>query len=102
MDYTRTTVFTLLRGPLMFTPQGWVVLATSAACWSWAAYLWLSGSSIIGAHEAERELVLLLAWPLLVFLFYVRLCMPHFRASWTQTAYLAVTAVSLPAFVLIQ
>ena len=102
MDYTRSPVMDLLKGPLLFTPQGWVVLAICGACWSWAAFSWLTDSPVVIGQDASKGLVMLLAWPLLVFLFYVRVCMPHFKASWAKTAYLVAAAVALPALVLLE
>lgn len=99
MDYTRSPILSLLRGPLLFTPQGWVVVFTLVACWSWAAVVWASGNNTwpFGA-DVGRTLGQLIVWPLLVFLFYIRLCMPHFRTSWRDTALLALSALALPLF----
>jgi hypothetical protein len=96
MDYERSSVVSLLRGPLLFTPQGWVVLATALLCWTGVAYVWLTHEA--GPMEAfqSRTVALFGLWPFLVFLFYVRLCTPHFQASWSQTMLLTVSAASLP------
>jgi len=102
MDYLRSSPAFLVRGPLLFTPQGWTVLATAAGCWTLAAVVWLTGSPVLISGGTDRGLLLLLAWPLLVFMFYLRLCMPHFQASWRETAYLAVAALSLPAYSLFE
>src|SRR6218665_221213 len=96
MDHLRSPVLSLLRGPLLFTPQGWVVLLTLLACGAGAAVVWAGGSVWPFGPDAGRALSLLLAWPVLVFLFYIRLCMPHFRASWRDTALLTMSALSLP------
>jgi hypothetical protein len=98
MDYLRSSVLSLLRGPLLFTPQGWVVLATAILCWSWIGYLWFGRGAEIATISGDRELLIFSTWPFVVFLFYLRLCSPHFQASWTQSLLLAITAVSLPVF----
>ena len=101
MDYERSSVVSLLRGPLLFTPQGWVVLSTALLCWSWVGYAWLSYEA--GPEEAllNRAISLFSLWPFLVFLFYVRLCTPHFQASWSKTFLLALSAASLPVLELL-
>ena len=98
MDYARTSVLSLLRGPLLFTPQGWVVIVTALLSWSWVGYLWFAGGTGVTAGGRDRELLLFSVWPALVFLFYVRLCIPHFQASWSQSLQLAIAAAALPAF----
>ena len=98
MDHTRSSVFSLLRGPLLFTPQGWIVLANSISCWSLIGASWLIHAPIHFAEMENRTALLLGAWPIVVFLFYVRLCMPHFQTSWVQTVLLGISAASLPAF----
>jgi hypothetical protein len=92
-------VSSLLRGPLVRTPQGWVTVASAIASWFWAAYVVATGASEPIAQEPGRAVTLLIIWPFLVFLFYVRLSMPHFRSSWVQACLLAVSALALPAFV---
>jgi hypothetical protein len=101
MDYTRSSVISLVRGPLFFTPQGWVVLLTLVACWSWAAVVWSTGNGWPFGDDVERALAMLLAWPFLVLLFYVRLCLPHFLASWNNTALLAISALGLPLLLIV-
>lgn len=98
MDYTNSSVLALLRGPLLFTPQGWVVLATCISGWSLAGISWLVGGPIYFSGTEDREQALLLVWPFLVFLFYIQLCMPHFQASWRRALALGISAASLPAF----
>jgi hypothetical protein len=102
MDYERSSVVSLLRGPLLFTPQGWVVLATALLCWSWVAYLWLAHEAGLIDALQTRDVSLFGLWPFLVFLFYVRLCTPHFHSSWFKTFLLTLSAAFLPALELLR
>jgi len=102
MDYERSSVFSLLRGPLLLTPQGWVVLITAATCWAAAIYLGITGGLGSLTQEPGRTLTLLLTWPFLVFLFYIRLCKPQFQSSWKQSALLAASALAMPGVELLR
>jgi hypothetical protein len=102
MDYTRASILSLLRGPLLFTPQGWVVLATALISWLLLADARLSSQPLVFHQLSERGAALLGAWPILVFLFYVRLCMPHFRSSKLQALLLMASALALPLFELLK
>jgi hypothetical protein len=102
MDYLRSSVMHLLRGPLLYTPQGWVVLATAAIGWGFASVAWVTGLSIFGEQLTGKELTLALVWPLLVFMFYLNLCAPHFKASRSHTAHLTVSALALPCYMIFE
>ena len=98
MDYARSSITALLRGPLLFTPQGWVVLTTLVLCWIGAVFAWGTGNTYFFSGELDRVLMIMGLWPLSVFLFYVRLCSPHFQPSWNQAGFIAIAALSLPAY----
>jgi hypothetical protein len=96
MDYTQSSVLALLRGPLLSTPQGWCVVLTAVAYWLWAAIMALTGAHWPFKHGTGQGIAGLIFWPLLMFLLYVRMCMPEFQASWSKAAQLVVAALSLP------
>jgi hypothetical protein len=102
MDYERSSVLLLLRGPLLFTPQGWVVLLTALLCWAWVVYALFTREAPLSEALQGRAVSMLSLWPFLVFLFYVRLCTPHFQPSWNKAMLLAISAASLPALELLR
>ncbi|MCZ8073092.1 MAG: hypothetical protein O9341_03080 [Paucibacter sp.] len=102
MDYTRKSILALFRGPLLYTPQGWVVLTTALISWLLFADARLHSEPLVIHQLSDRGAALLGIWPVLVFLFYVHLCMPHFRRSWRQTMLLLLSALSLPVVELLK
>jgi hypothetical protein len=71
MDYGNRPVTELLRGPLLHTPQGRVVLAT-ASFYAVAALLsWLFGVNPLFANSSAF-FVVCLAWPFITFLYFGR------------------------------
>ncbi|MGN6829869.1 hypothetical protein [Paucibacter sp. M5-1] len=102
MNYASSPIRWLLQGPLLFTPQGWVVLASALTYWSWGAYVWITGQVPLFWKDASDALTLLLAWPFVVFLCYVRSSSPHSQASWWETFHLLLCVLALPVFALIR
>lgn len=98
MDYARQSVASLLRGPLLFTPQGKVVLFTWVVFWAWGAYVLYTGSALPFKKDVGSALVIAASWPFIVFLLFVRGSMPYFKASWGKACYLALVAAALPLY----
>ena len=100
MNYDRRPVTDLLRGPLLHTPQGWVVLASVALYALIAlvgAYL---GVSPLVAKSPSPFFFMCLIWPAITFLFYVRSSHPNFDASLSRALHVAIAALAPVAFVL--
>jgi hypothetical protein len=100
MGYDRRPVMDLLRGPLLHTPQGWVVLASGILYGLVAlagAYL---GVSLSIAQSPGAFFAICVSWPLITFLFYVRSSSPHFKASVSQAVRVAVAALAPVGYVL--
>lgn len=100
MSFDRRPVMDLLRGPLLHTPQGWVVLASGVLYLVVAlagAYLGVSSSV---AKSPGAFFTICVAWPAITFLFFVRSSSPHFRASVAQAVHVAVAALAPVGYVL--
>jgi hypothetical protein len=85
MAYDHRPVTDLLRGPLLHTPQGWVVVATTVFYAGLAlagAYFGVSPSL---AKSPSAFFVVCVAWPMITFLFFVRSSSPNFGASKTRS-----------------
>ena len=98
MDYSHRPVSELLRGPLLHTPQGLVVVA-SALLYALAAFVALIlgvGSWLIKSPAAY--FVICFAWPFLTFLYFARSSAPGFAPSKARTFEVAVAALLPVAF----
>jgi len=93
MDYDRRPVTELLRGPLLHTPQGWVVIATGLLYAVAALLGWFFGVNLLVAKSSSAFFVLCVAWPFITFLYFVRSSAPHFAPSKARAVELAITAV---------
>lgn len=93
MDYDRLPVAQLLRGPLLHTPQGWVVLASVALYAGLALLAALLGVSPTLAKTPGAFFVVCLSWPLITFLMYVRSNAPSFNASLSRAVHVAIVAL---------
>lgn len=93
MDYSNQPLSNLLRGPLLNTPQGRVVIAAAISYLALAVFISLGlvvppiKSGVSGAIAG------CLAWPFFVFLFFVKNGLPSFKPSWFEAAFLAFCSV---------
>ena len=94
MDFTNQPVTALLRGPLVSTPQGLVVLASSAFYWALALAYGVLGLVPPPGMMRGTAVVMSLAWPFIVFLLFIRDGMPSFAPSWSKAAFLAIGAAA--------
>lgn len=100
IDFTHQPVSSLLRGPLLLTPQGWVVLASTGV------YLTLALLFLLGALDhpfllkcPSCVLIGCVAWPFITFVFFVRGSAPYFFPSWLQAMFVAIGALMPIAYV---
>jgi hypothetical protein len=92
MDYMNQPVTAVLTGPLLRTPQGWVVLAFSV--------FYFFGALLFGTFDVEPPLAfrtqnlvgMCVAWPFLLFMYFVKEGAPSFVPSPTRAAWLAFLA----------
>lgn len=101
MTYASQSVLNLLCGPLLRTPQGWVVLAGLGV---YATLALLFGLGLLEpplGKDLGSVLVICLFWPLLTFLFYVKNSSPGFEPSWIRAASIAVWAMGPVVYVLV-
>lgn len=96
MNYARLPITALLRGPLLHTPQGCVVLVYFVAYTIAAALVWFLQLPPPIGKTPEVFLTICLAWPFIVFLMFVRDGSPTFVASWPAAAWLILCG-ALPA-----
>lgn len=84
MDYDSNLDVTLtafMRGPLMHTAEGMVVLVGSTASLLVALGYWLAPLFSATALDTSGTSVIFALWPLVLLAFYVKLCVPHFNSS---------------------
>lgn len=93
MNYAHRPITEFLRGPLLRTPQGWVVLASLAFYWLLALLMLLTGFNPLPTKEGGGSVVLALLYPLVVFVYFVRFAMPEFRFSASDSAILLLAAL---------
>jgi ABC-type lipoprotein release transport system permease subunit len=98
MSYAHLPVSQLLKGPLLHTPQGWVVLASIGIYLGLACLLWLGFIAPPAGKNIEASVVACLFWPLITFLFFVKTNLPDFQASWSKTFLVAVAALAPIAY----
>jgi hypothetical protein len=82
MDYTHQPVSSLLRGPMLHTPQGWVVLASIGAYLILALLFWLGAIGLPLGKNLGSVVVVCLFWPFITFLLFVKHNISDFSPSW--------------------
>lgn len=92
MDYTRQPVSSLLRGPLLFTPQGRVVLASIGVYLTIALLCWLGVLKHPLAKDLSYVLIFCAVWPFITFWLFIRVSAPYFSPSWLQAVFVAIGA----------
>jgi hypothetical protein len=96
VDYGKLPVTDLLRGPLLHTPQGLIVVVYALVYLGAGAVVWLLQLPPPIGKTLEVFLTLCLLWPFIVFLMFVRHSNPAFNPSWTTASWIAVYG-ALPA-----
>lgn len=93
MNYANGPITEFLRGPLLRTPQGWLVLASFAFYWMLALLMLLTGFNPQPAKEAGASVALALLYPLVVLVFFVRFGIPEFHFSACDSAILLLASL---------
>ncbi len=84
----------LLRGPLLHTPHGWVVLGSAVLYVGLAVVVAVSGAAPPVLKTPGAFYVLCFAWPFILFLYFVRVNSPSFAASSARALVLASVAIA--------
>lgn len=75
------SVGAFVRGPLLHTVEGWVVLAGSLVCVCLALVAFLVSSFVgVRAGGANAPLFLFALWPVLLVTVYIAMCGPEFHS----------------------
>jgi hypothetical protein len=90
VDYGRLPVSRLLRGPLLHTPQGLVVVAWTGAYLLAALVAYLVGWSPWQGKFQSGFIALCFAWPVIVFVMFIRDNHPEFKRSWGRATWLVI------------
>jgi hypothetical protein len=100
MDFSNQPLSSLLRGPLLNTPQGQVVIAT-AVCYLALAVLISLGLVVPPIKSGmPGAIVGCFVWPFIVFLYFVKSGLPSFTPSWFEAAFLALCSFLPVGFIL--
>lgn len=99
MNYSNQPIGALLRGPLLKTPQGQIVLITLLCYCALAALIALDVVAPPLGKTVGSAVVTCVAWPLIVFLFFVKQGAPDFRSSFWDAVTLIAVALLPVAFV---
>ncbi len=94
MPYANQSVTTLLRGPLLRSPQGWTVLFTAALYALIAMAFLFELITPPNGKDRASVLVISVAWPFIIFLQFVKQNLPDFLPSWKKAAFLAISALA--------
>jgi hypothetical protein len=90
VDYGRLPVSALLRGPLLHTPQGLVVLAWTGAYLLAALVAYLYGWTFWQGKFKLGFIALCFAWPALIFVMFIRDNRWEFERSWRKATWLVI------------
>lgn len=99
MDYTNQSVSALIRGPLVGTPQGWVVVASAIAYAALALAFFVFGLTPPMGKSVGGAVVTCASWPGVTFLLFVKHGLPSFAPSWRGALFLAVGAAAPALYV---
>lgn len=98
MNYMKRPFREWIKGPLISTPQGWVVLLSFMVYGVLAVGFWGFGLAVPISASRESTGVFCACWPFIVFLFFVRDGAPGFNPSWASACLLAIAATTPLAF----
>ena len=101
MSYDQRPVSDLLRGPLLHTPQGWIVLASAFVCLVLALLYWGGVLDLPRAKTLDMVLTCCIFWPFITFLQFLKYNAPDFSPSWGNALLAAILAFAPIAYVLV-
>ena len=93
MDWTRSSIWGFVRGPLLHTPEGWAFLAGSMLSLLFAALHWLVPEVVSRNPAISTGQALIFAiWPFTLFTAYMMFCAPSFRPTLFTTVLMLCSA----------
>jgi len=100
MDYTRQSVTSLFRGPLLHTPQGIVVLSYVFAYFLYAFLIGVLDVAPPFGWQVGKIVALCVSWPIILFLYFVKNNQPAFEASIAAAGWLVFYGAAPFLFIL--
>ncbi len=94
MDYSAQSVTALFKGPLITTPQGWVVISAAIVYFTLAITFGVFDLAPPLVKSPSVAITICIFWPLIVFLQFVRSGLPSFRPSLSSTAIVGLYAIA--------
>ena len=99
MNYARESVGALLRGPLISTPQGLIVIASAVAYAALAFAFLMHGLTPPFSKSIASAVIVCASWPFIVFLQFIANGLPSFTPSLSRAAFLALCAAAPALYV---
>ena len=82
MDWTRASIWSFIRGPVLRTPEGWAFAVGTMLCLSFGTLGWLAPETVsTNPGTATGQALLFSIWPLALFTAYIMFCAPDFRPA---------------------
>jgi len=94
MDHLHSPITDFLRGPLLSTPQGWVVIGFSAIYLIFGFLILWIGLPQIFSLKTDVLATICFLWPGILFLYFVRVSSPSFFPSFLEAAWLCFYAIA--------
>lgn len=99
MNYTRQSISKLFRGPMLHTPQGIVFLISLAVYLLCAALFAFTDIALPFGWAADKAIGIFVAWPLILFMLFIKQNMPDFAPSWLKAVWQSFYAVAPFVFI---
>lgn len=82
LGWAGESLSSFILGPVLHSPEGIIVIVGSVLSLLFAFLAWLTPSFIaLNPVRSDINATLFVLWPILLFVFYVKICSPHFKSS---------------------
>ena len=93
MDWSQQPLLSFLRGPVIGTRDGRLILIGSCVSLIFALLAWISPGAInLTGPSFLGEIIIFSLWPAILFVLYVAFCSPDFRPNWLTSLFIAIAA----------
>ena len=99
MDYTRQSISKLLRGPMLHTPQGIALLMSIAVYLCCAILFAFFDVTPPFGWSTDKSIAVFIAWPILLFMLFIKQNLPVFAPSWPKTIWQTFYAIAPFVFI---